>query len=288
MRDFVAHLGTLKTPAVLTPCTSRSCCDSLCCSSFTDVFVYILLQTCLTFLQNDVLVLAWAGLVQKSSRQMAQERAQFGDAQERFRRAVQRIHATVWQCPLPGLQLHVRCGVQRLGLQTHQSARVQDVSVESKSSRRSIGRSSARIHGPVSPADVLCTADQYVWYVFWVKSESSWQLLLFCVLTTHSGRPPHPNCVWIFENRLIWTKSLTALLFWRGRRNRETWKRGTISGGGVWADKFAGWKSVGRKKESNMSNDKRINSCLSRFDSGVYSFCVLSAILSALIRSPSL
>jgi len=42
--------------------------------------------------------------------------------------------------------------------------------------------------------------------------------------------------------------------------------------------------------ESNMFNDKRIKSCLSRFNSGAYtvacSFCVQSAIQPALIRSP--
>jgi len=45
-----------------------------------------------------------------------------------------------------------------------------------------------------------------------------------------------------------------------------------------------------KRKNSNILNDKRIKSCLSRFDSSAYSnvcsFCVRSAILSALIRSP--
>jgi len=33
---------------------------------------------------------------------MAKERAQPRDAEERFRRAVQRFHATVWQRAVPG------------------------------------------------------------------------------------------------------------------------------------------------------------------------------------------
>jgi len=55
--------------------------------------------------------------------------------------------------------------MQRLGLQTHQSARIQDVSMESESSSSGIRRSSASIHGPSSAADVLRTCHQYVRYV---------------------------------------------------------------------------------------------------------------------------
>jgi len=104
------------------------------------------------------------GVVQKPTRQVAQERAQPGYAEERFRRAVQRFHATVRQRALPDVQLHLR-HVQRLGLQADQSARVQDVSVESQSGRGGIGRPSSAVHGSFSAADVLRTRHQYVRYV---------------------------------------------------------------------------------------------------------------------------
>jgi len=42
-----------------------------------------------------VLVHMYAGLVQKPTSQVAQERTQPRDAQERFRRSIQRFHATV-------------------------------------------------------------------------------------------------------------------------------------------------------------------------------------------------
>jgi len=112
-----------------------------------------------------VLVHVYAGLVQKPTSQVAQERTQPRDAQERFRRSIQRFHATVWQCVVPGIQLHVRRRLQRLGLETDESTRVQDVSMESESCRSSFSRSPSSIHGPFSAADVLWISHKYVRYV---------------------------------------------------------------------------------------------------------------------------
>jgi len=85
-----------------------------------------------------------------------------------------------------------------------------------------------------------------------------------------------------------------------GDWKRETWHRETISQGWTSRDRTTrhqikqiatGWTSVGpRKNWTCWTISERIKSCLSRFYSGDYivacSFCVQSAILSALIRSP--
>jgi len=106
------------------------------------------------------------GVVQEPARQVAQEGAKSGNAEERLRRPVQRLHAAVRQRPLSRLQLHVRRRrrLQRccLGLQADQSARVQDVSVESESGCGGVGRTSASFDGAVTATDVLRTDLQHV------------------------------------------------------------------------------------------------------------------------------
>ena len=50
-----------------------------------------------------------------------------------------------------------------------------------------------------------------------------------------------------------------------GRWSRETWQRD------IRLNRYNGLKIRRSEKKSNVLNDKRINSCLSRFDSGAYS-----------------
>ena len=65
-----------------------------------------------------------------------------------------------------------------------------------------------------------------------------------------------------------------------GRWNRETWQLGTISQGWISRDcttrrqiKHRNGSNIRRpKKKSNVLNDKRIKSCLSRFDSGAWAY----------------
>ena len=78
--------------------------------------------------------------------------------------------------------------------------------------------------------------------------------------------------------------SVTTYRSPQGRWNRQTWHRETWQRG-IRLNRSQRLNIRRANKKSNVLNDKRIKSCLSRFDSGAYSR-QQSAILSALIRSP--